>query len=393
MKKVLVLIFLITSVGGKAQQLSKEAKFGLVTVSTGSSDDAIYQIWGHTVLHLNDPVNGINECYDYGTFSFDQPGFIVKFLRGTLPYQMAKYDFQRFIDHYKYKENRSASEQILNLSEQQKQDLHQFLTNNYLPENREYKYRFFYYNCASRIRDILQQVCKDSLQFSPTLHADSTYRQWIDKYASKKKPWMNFGMSLAIGLPSDEKTKESGAMFLPENLSVGFDSATIVHGGVKQPFVLGKIQHTSVEPPSISSSIFSPFVVFSLLFGLVAAYTYWQIKSANKKLFFDKIFFSFLGIAGWFFLGLWFLTDHGVTEKNMNVIWAFPIMFPMIFFIKKPSVTKPLLWIYALINLGLLLAWGFKPQGIPLAVIPIILVALIRVAFILKNYNGFKYNS
>jgi hypothetical protein len=148
-----------------------------------------------------------------------------------------------------------------------------------------------------------------------------------------------------------------------------------------------------VEPPLVSFSIFSPFVVFSFLFGLVAFYTFKQIKSGNKKLFFDKIFFSILGIAGWFFLGLWFLTDHGVTEKNMNVIWAFPIMFPMIFFVKKTAITKPLLWTYALINLGLLLAWGFKPQGIPLAVIPIILAALIRVAFILKNNHGFKTNS
>jgi hypothetical protein len=393
MKKLLLLIFLISSIGGKAQQLSAEAKFGLVKVSTGSSDDAIYQIWGHTVLHLNDPVNGINECYDYGTFSFDQPGFVIKFLKGTLPYQMAKYDFQTFIDHYKYKENRSASEQILNLSEQQKQDLHQFLTKNYLPENREYKYRFFYYNCASRIRDILQQVCNDSLQFSPTLHADSTYRQWIDKYASKKKPWMNFGMSLAIGLPSDEKTKESGAMFLPDNLSVGFDSATIFQNGLKQPFVSGKIQHTLVEPPNVSSSLFSPFVVFAILFAFVAIYTFWQIKNGNKKILFDKIFFSILGIAGWFFLGLWLLTDHGVTERNMNVIWAFPLLFPLIFFIKNKVISKPLLWIYAILNFVLLMAWNFKPQGIPQSVIPIILSALIRVVFILKNYNGFKTNS
>lgn len=390
MKKLLLIIFLFVAFGSRAQQLSKEAKFGLVTVSTGSSDDAIYQIWGHTVLHLNDPINGINECYDYGSFSFDQPGFVVKFLRGTLPYKMAKYDFQPFVEHYKYKENRSASEQILNLSDKQKEDLHQFLTNNYLPENREYKYRFFYYNCASRIRDILQQVCKDSLQFSPTLHSDSTYRQWIDKYASKKKPWMNFGMSLAIGLPSDEKTKESGAMFLPDNLAMGFDSATIIHNGIKQPFVLGKIQHTLVGPPSISASIFSPFVAFSLLFGIVVLYTLWQVKSKNKKFLFDKIFFCLLGISGWFFMGLWFLTDHGVTEKNMNVIWAFPLMFPLIFFIKKPSIIKPLLWVYTVLNIGLLLTWNFIPQGIPLAVIPIILAVLIRVVFILKNNHGFK---
>jgi hypothetical protein len=87
------------------------------------------------------------------------------------------------------------------------------------------------------------------------------------------------------------------------------------------------------------------------------------------------------------------LTDHGVTEKNMNVIWAFPLMFPLIFFSKKTKITKPLLWVYGILNIGLLLAWNFIPQGIPLAVIPIILAALIRIAFILKNNHGFKTNS
>jgi hypothetical protein len=125
----------------------------------------------------------------------------------------------------------------------------------------------------------------------------------------------------------------------------------------------------------------------------VAIYTFWQIKNGNKKILFDKIFFSILGISGWFFLGLWLLTDHGVTERNMNVIWAFPLLFPLIFFIKNKVISKPLLWIYAILNFVLLMAWNFKPQGIPQSVIPIILSALIRVVFILKNYNGFKTNS
>jgi hypothetical protein len=393
MNKILLIAFFLIAQYSKAQQLSPEAQFGLVTVSTGSSSDAIYQIWGHTVLHLSDPVNGINECYDYGTFSFDQPGFVLKFLRGTLPYTMAKYDFNAFIDHYKYKENRSASEQILNLSPQQKQDLFQFLANNYLPENREYNYRFLYYNCASRIRDILQQVCKENLVFSPTLHADSTYRQWIDKYAGEKKPWTNFGMKLVIGLPSDEKTKESGAMFLPNNLAMGFDSAVIFHDNVKQPFVLSRIQHTFVEEEKIPSSIFNPFNVFLFFLILVMIFTFWQFKSKNLNFLFDKIFFAVLGLAGWLFIFLWFFTDHGVTEKNLNVIWALPIFFPLIFFIKNEKILKPMFLVYFSINLVFLIAFKLLPQEIPNAVIPIILIALIRVYFILTQIYGFRKNS
>ncbi|NBA84156.1 DUF4105 domain-containing protein [Emticicia sp. CRIBPO] len=388
MKKLRYLFsfLLLGALNSQAQQLSKEAQFGLVTISRGSSEDAIYQIWGHTVLHLNDPVNGINECYDYGSFTFDQPGFILKFMRGTLPYKMAVYDFRTFIDHYKYKENRSATEQILNLSPKQKEDLHQFLIKNYLPENREYKYRFFYYNCASRIRDILQQVCGDSLQFSQTLHADSSYRQWIDEYAREKQPWTNFGMMLGLGLQSDELTKESGAMFLPDNLAMGFDSAVIYHDKVKQPFVLTKIQHTSVGAPSISQSFWSPMVVLSLFLVLVAGFTWWQIRSGNKNMLFDKVLFPVLGLSGWFLAFLWFLTDHGVTRQNFNLIWAFPFLFPLFFFIKKNWITG-FMKVYGIALAILLIGWKFWPQELPSPLIPLILAIILRVIFVTKIFK------
>lgn len=385
MKKLFVFLIILGSFGLSAQKLSEKAQFGLVTISPGSSDDAIYQIWGHTVLHLRDPENNINECYDYGTFSFDQPGFVVKFLKGTLPYQMAKYDFQLFVDHYKNNENRSASEQILNLSAAQKQDLYDFLMHNYLPENREYRYRFFYYNCSSRIRDILTQVCKDSLQFSPTLHADSSYRQWINKYAAAKQPWTNLGMQIAIGIPSDEKTKESGAMFLPDNLAIGFDSAVIVHNNVKQPFVLAKNQLTYVDEPELPNGIFSPVVVL-IMFLIIITFLSFSQKVKQKYLqWFDYSFFGFLGIAGWFLMGLWFITDHGVTENNLNVIWAFPLFFPMIFFLKNKKIITPIFYIYLIINIILLISWKFIPQELPIAIIPLILTVFVRIYFNIKK--------
>ncbi len=383
MKKILLLLSLLTALQVDGQTLSKEARFGLVTISRGSSEDPIYQIWGHTVLHLQDPVNGINECYDYGVFSFDAPGFVFKFMRGTLPYQMGRYDFRMFIDHYRYNENRSASEQILNLSEKQKNDLYAFLMNNYLPENREYKYRFFYYNCASRIRDILQQVCGDSLRFSPTLHADSSYRQWIDKYAGEKKPWMNLAMMIGLGSLSDEKTGEAGAMFLPDNLAMGFDSAYILHNDVREPFVAGKIQHTMVDQPAVNPSFWSPELVLTLFLVLTGLMTWWQLRTGKRFLWWDKTLFSLLGLAGWFLAFLWFFTDHGVTRNNFNVIWAFPFLFPFIFWVKKKWVTT-LFKGYGLLLVILLAGWKFWPQELPIALIPFVTALIIRTAFVTR---------
>jgi hypothetical protein len=392
MKKIILFFFLVIGFGAYSQTLSDQARFGLVTVSPGSTNDAIYQIWGHTVLHLYDPVNQINECYDYGTFSFNQPGFVIKFLRGTLPYQMAKYDFGPFVDFYRIKENRSSSEQILNLTQNQKQSLYEYLLNNYLPENREYRYRFFYYNCSSRIRDILQNICGDSLVFSQTLHADSTYRQWIDRYADKKMPWTNFGMNIAIGMPSDEKTKESGAMFLPDNLAAGFDSAQIIINGTKQPFVIQKIQHSIVDPPALSKSKFSPLVVFTLFLIFTILFTWWQIRKNQINYLFDNIYFSVLGLAGWFLVFLWFFTDHGVTSNNLNVMWAFPFLFPFFFTAKNSIPFKILAYSFLIINILMLVFFKLLPQELPLAVIPLSLASIIRIIYILKSIHGLPFN-
>jgi Domain of unknown function (DUF4105) len=384
MKKLFILLLFLTfKINAQSIALSSEAEFGLLNISPGSTHDAVYQIWGHTVLHLRDPKNGINECYDYGTFNFNQPNFIGKFLQGTLPYNMTIVDFDLLVNHYQQKENRSASERFLNLNAGQKQELYDFLINNYKPENREYKYRFFYYNCASRIRDILVQICGDSLVFNDKINADKSYRQWIHEYAKDKLPWTDFGMSLAIGLPSDEVTKADGAMFLPLNLAIGFEQAKIMQNGRFQAFVKETKQITFATAPYLSTSIFTPLNVLIGILLVVIGFTYYQFKKESRSLLFDKVLFGMLGLMGWFIIGLWFFTDHGVTEKNMNVIWAMPLFLPLIFFMKT-KIFKPFLLVFVVINVLLILTWSIIPQGIPVAVIPIILAALVRIFYLLK---------
>ncbi len=387
MKKLLFLL-LFLHIQTRAQTLSEEAEFGLVTISPGSTHDAVYQIWGHTVLHLKDSKNGINECYDYGTFNFNQPNFIGKFLKGTLPYNMAKVDFDILVNHYLTKENRGTTERILNLNTEQKQKLYNFLSNNYLPENREYKYRFFYYNCASRLRDILVQVCGKDLQFDDKLNSDLSYRQWIHTYAKDKLPWTDFGMSLAIGLPADKPTKADGAMFLPDNLASGFEKATIIQNGITSPFVKEKKEITSASPPDLSTSILTPLNLLAVFLLLTLIFTYYQLKTNSKSVVFDKIFFGILGIMGWFIVGLWFFTDHGVTGNNLNVIWAMPVLFPLIFFKLENSFIKLTLKIYIVLLVLFLASFAFLPQQIPFPVVFICLAALTRLFYLLKIRNA-----
>jgi hypothetical protein len=388
-KAFFVALFAILSFQIVAQKLSTSAKISLLTISPG---DALYSTFGHSAFRIKDPQQGLDVVFNYGAFDFRTKGFYIKFLRGTLPYQISGNYFENEIAGWT-QEKRYVTEQVLNLSEAQTQGVYDFLQNNYLPENREYAYKFFYDNCSTRLRDVLKRVCKDSLTFSTTLHADSSYRQWIDIYARKnEKLWADFGMDLAIGEPSDEITGANGAMFLPDNLMDAFDNARIQKGSTWQPLVSAKIDINKGLLPVIvkEKELITPNILFWSMFLVVAALTFFQIKKANYSLVFDKILFTIAGIFGWFIFLLWFFTDHGVTENNLNIIWTYPLLFPIALFLKKKDSGSPPArsWLskhffaYGIIVILFLIGWKFFPQEINYSLIPVVLTLAVRAFYI-----------
>ena len=395
MKKYFFLVvFAFTASVSNAQTLSPEATISLLTVAPGAE---LYSTFGHSAIRIRDPRQGLDFNFNFGAFDFRTKGFYIKFLRGTLPYQISGNYFENDVAGWS-QDNREVIEQVLNLSQAQKQGVFDFLQNNYLPQNREYAYKFFYDNCSTRLRDVFRRVCADSLQLNKTLHADSSYRQWIDLYARKnEKLWADFGMDLAIGKPSDEITGANGAMFLPDNLMDGFDAAKINRDGKWQSLVLSKqlINRDMLVVADKGKELITPNILFWTLFLLVLIFTAFQFKSESKSFLFDKILFTIAGIFGWFIFLLWFFTDHGVTEYNLNIIWTYPLLFPTALLLKNeksgttPGGTPPKrAWLskhflaYGIILIFFLAAWNFFPQEINYALIPVVLMLCVRAFFV-----------
>ena len=361
----------------QAQTLSPGAKVSLITVGPGNQ---LYSSFGHSVLWIFDPEKQIDRAYNYGSFSFETGNFYIKFLRGTLPYLL---DVDPFYNQLFYWQsvNRSVKEQVLNLSPAQKEKLFQILETNYLPQNREYNYKFFYDNCSSRLQVVLKQACGDSLQFPGYTAESLSFRQWIDRYAYKQKPWADFGMDLAIGAPSDEIATPLQATFLPDNLSAAFDEAKNTINGRVVPLVASKTDlYVPVDEPA-STHWLTPMVVFWLLAAATAGLTFWQTKKEIINFTFDRVLFSVVGLTGWLILLLWFGTNHGVTEWNYDILWAFPLWLPAIFLIspdKKPSWFSFFLLAYGLM---LLIATSnlLKHNYV---VIPILITLIIRVYYL-----------
>jgi hypothetical protein len=372
----LAFVMLICSkVSAQFGTLSPEAKVSLITVGPGNE---LYSGFGHSVLWITDPIQGLDRAYNYGTFAFETGNFYIKFLRGTLPYSISVSPLHYQTDHWQ-SENRSIKEEVLNLSQDQKQKLYNFLENNYLPENKYYSYKFFFDNCSTRMVTALKAACGDSLQFPGYTHEKRSFRQWIDKYAYKQNPWADFGMDLAIGAPSDEVATPEQATFLPDNLSTAFGDSKIKIGAQTLPLIESK-RDIFVAQPVDNAELITPMIFFWVLAGLVLLFTYWQTKKEKIDFTLDKILFGFAGVVGWFILLLWFGTNHGVTEFNYDILWAFPLWIPLIFFIapkKKPSWFQFLLIFYGFLLLcatGNLMKHNF-------VVIPILLILIIRVYY------------
>ena len=386
----LLILFALVSVFSSAQTLSPYATISLLTIAPG---DELYSTFGHSGIRIKDPMEGIDLVYNYGAFNFSTQGFYIKFLRGTLPYKISLNYFDSELNgEGPYpgwnQEKRLVQEQVLNLSGKQKQGVADFLAKNYLPENREYAYKFFYDNCSSRLRDVLKTVCGDSLSFQSNVHADSSYRQWIDVYARKNnKLWADFGMDLAIGQPSDCLTGANGAMFLPDNLKDAFDKAKIKRNGVWQPLVSQKL---NVNPEVLNDvvkkkELITPNILFWGLLVLISGLTFLQLKLENSNFLFDKILFTVTGIVGWVIVFLWFFYNQGVKVYNLYIIWAYTLLLPIALLIKKDTSRT---WLakhflaYGIIQILLLLSWAFLPQEINYSLIPVVMMLAMRSFFV-----------
>lgn len=366
----------------QAQSLSPQAKISLITCSPG---DELYSMYGHSAIRVADPQYGIDYVFNYGTFNFKTPNFYTKFVRGKLKYQLSISDFADFVAAYQYY-NRSVFEQDLNLTLHQKNAVFKYLQINYLPENREYLYDFFFDNCATKIRDVFKIALQDSLKIDPkTALRGQSFRQIVGIY-QKPFPWADFGVDLAMGTPSDRKATAPEYMFIPDYLADGFAKATVKTASGWQPFAQPvRTVFQAPQPANPSVPLITPTIICWLLFVIAALFTFfqWQQKKFTYKL--DVVLFGVIGLLGVILLFLTTGTDHKAFAKNLNLLWAIPLHLPVAFLLlpkKRPAFVKFYFLATAVLMAILLVSWQWLPQQYHPAFLPLILLLALRAGFI-----------
>ena len=341
----------------KAQIDSCTLRISLLTCSPG---EELYSTFGHTAVRVTDRSTGMDLVYNYGTFEFS-PDFYAKFIQGKLRYYLSVEPFQDFLYAYQW-ESRSVVEQVLQLDCENRMALYNALRNNAQEENKYYLYDFLFDNCTTRPKALMQQTINDSIHWKNILPAETpTFRNLIHTYLDTGgQYWSKLGIDLLLGAKLDRKVTNHQAMFLPDYLLKGLDSATL-NG---QPFVTPPQPVLQMPSPLNKGSLFRPGVVFGILLLIIIALYVIKKEWAKKTLrAIDFTLFLLAGIVGLVLIYMWTGTDHVVTQNNYNLLWALPTHLVAAFMLGKNKKGLRLYFKAALLlHLLLLLLWAFLPQ-------------------------------
>ena len=230
---ILSFFLLLPSAGQAPANSNDSIRLSLLTCAPG---EEIYSLFGHTAIRYENPSQGIDVVFNYGLFSFNTPNFIFRFSLGETDYQLGVTDYEHFAAEYAFY-GRSVWQQTLNLTDEEKTKLIQLLQENYRPENRVYRYNFFYDNCATRPRDKIEESIAGKVVY-PTEPQDGsrTFRDIVHQYC-KGHPWACFGIDLCIGSEADQPITQRQMMFAPFYLMDAFDGAQIFTDTYSRPLV------------------------------------------------------------------------------------------------------------------------------------------------------------
>lgn len=304
-----------------------------VSLLTCSPHEEIYSLYGHTALRWHDLSKGEDIAFNWGVFDFKKPYFVARFVFGLTDYELGAYPYPFFKEEYK-RYGSSITEQVLNLTPEEKLTLKQALIENLKPENKVYRYNYFYDNCSMRPRDLIERCITGKVEYTNREGYQPTYREMVHTCV-RNHPWAAFGNDMLLGLKADQKTSLRQQEFLPANLMYDFDRASVYAGGRYRPLV----KERRIALPAGVQVIEEDFPLTPLQCAwilLVVTVGIALIEWKQKKLFkyWDALLMLIQGLAGCILFVMIF-SQHPTTSLNLQLLLLNPLP---LFFI--PGVLK-----------------------------------------------------
>jgi hypothetical protein len=324
-------------------------------------------LFGHTAIRVQDPANALDVVFNYGTFDFSTENFYLKFVKGDLQYFATATSFNDFLFQYSM-ENRSVYEQDLHLTDIQKQNLFNSLSQSLEEDKKYYTYKFIDRNCTNMVVDKINE-CLGKESILKTTEKGWTYREILFPYLQHRF-FENLGINIIFGKKVDEDGKR---LFLPNQFMESLKTASF------QGKPLSEQPKTILNVPSAEpeSSVWNNIYAFSALMLLI-------LLSRKERLY--LVFLGVCGILGVFLSLVGFYSLHEEVTLNYNVLLFSPAFLLLIYFIRENNY-RWVDWI-SKFNLSLLILFMIILFNKPNLVLflPIILsLTYLQIYFYRKN--------
>lgn len=386
MKKPLLIIFFLFLINlpGIFSQPVKDTVVYLLTCGPGTET---YSIYGHSAIRIVIPEKNIDRVFNWGVFDFDTPNFAWKFAKGRLEYMLVDSSVESFLQSYQY-ERRFVYSQRINLNADETRHFVGLINENLKPENVRYRYDFFYDDCSTRIRDLLEKSIGKKLLYPPAETGKiPTFRDMVGKY-QKPYHWLNFGIDLIMGSSSDIKAPFRDRMFLPIDMQNELSETVINRDSKMIPLLQNPEVILDFNPHVVHQKLFvTPVFVFTLLLIIIIILSA-LLKTKKINNLADIIIFSVFSILALLMIFFNFFTDHQQMKWNLNIIWLNPFILVCLISLILNKAGSIWFRIVFFISGAFLILHFFLPQEFNNAFIPLVLILLTRSSV----RAGFEWN-
>jgi hypothetical protein len=309
----------------------------IYVLTFGPGDHPFFK-FGHNALWVHDVEAGTDKVYNFGTFAFS-PRVIVDFLHGRMIYWLSVSGLPAALASYEH-ENRTIDAQELTLPLATKRAVQQRLEENARPEHRDYLYDYFFDNCSTRVRDVIDPAVGGALRASARSPARLSLRGQALRMTADYWP-LYVALDIVLGPDADRPIDRWAEMFIPQELARGLAAVTLATPDGPRPLVreartiFAAHRPPPLEWPPARGRIFflagcALGLVFFLL-GRAAGRTSSGAVVARVLLGLLLALWGLVaGFIGCFLVYVWALTDHVVAHHNQNILlfapWAIALL-------------------------------------------------------------------
>ena len=374
MRKFLgLLVFMLGMLSVRAASLDS-VRISLLTCEPGSE---IYALFGHSAIRYENPAKQEDWVFNYGMFSFKEPNFVMRFVKGETDYQLGVVPFRYFEAEYGMRGS-SVYQQELNLTDAEKEKLAGLLFENYLPANRVYRYNYFYDNCTTRARDKIEESIQGKVVY-PVSDRVVSYRDILHEFTAGSE-WSEFGIDLCLGSEADEPIDERKQMFAPFYMLAAARDAVIHRADTMMPFVRKETKIVDAVLEDEPAFPLSPMACALLLLAVTVIIVGRGLYKGRQCLAWNVVMFLLQGLGGCIIAFLFFFSLHPTVGSNWLLILFNPL--PLIYLpwligrgIKQQK--DPYHVYNAVVLTSFILLMPFLPQEFNLTVLPLALNLLL----------------